>query len=170
MSAASNRWKPGLKLAAFRPALHVRVVRASLRSCPDAEHRPRRLLDTPGRRTYWHQGAARLFGPTPPPAFRSKKGPVCSNARHALEQHKFTVADDTDVQAGRPNRTSLAAERNAESLLYAMRRRSPCRAATAAWRGASSGSKVLSRPQRPDAQGIQLVPPPCPKGSGCATE
>ena len=37
-------------------------------------------------------------------------------------------------------------------------------------RVASSGSKVLNRPRRPDAQGIQPVPPPCPKASRYATE
>lgn len=55
MSASSKRWKPRLKLAAFRPVLRVRAVRAvrtSLRSCVDAEHHPRRLLNTPGRRAY----------------------------------------------------------------------------------------------------------------------
>lgn len=110
----------------------MRVVRASLRSCAGAERHPRRLLDTPGAEPILSAprrgGAVRSYSTTSFPV--KERVPVCSNVRHALGQDKFIVADDTDVQAGRLNRTSSATQRNAESLLVV--RNAP---ALVAWRG-----------------------------------
>lgn len=112
MSASRNRWAPGLKVAAFACVLcaplsdsslarnTIRGTRSTLRGCRVYS------FGTETRRGCSILLHHQLSG--------QGTGPVCSNALHAL---KFIVADDTDVQAHRLNRTSSAAQRNAENLL-----------------------------------------------------
>ena len=60
-----------------------------------------------------------------------KPGPVHSNARHALEHDKFIVADDTDVQAGRPQPRVLGCTAQRRELVGCVQCAGACRVA---WR------------------------------------
>ena len=171
MSASRHRQKPRFKLElCVQPC--VRAVRASLRSCTGAGHRPRRpapTLRTAGRCSFDSQqkpprGEAVRSYPTAL-FLVNQRVPVRTNA---LQHIKSMAASAMDPQAGRFNRTSSAAQ-----ATPGIRGSAQCTALTAshraAWRQRWTECFELP-PSILTHEGFSPAPPPCPESSRYSIE